>query len=156
MGHTCRIKGNTSNYGCFCTCWGSQDNMKGDLPVWGPVISRWDLGKRLGEIGVKMAKNAEINISAHSGHHPGQNHVKTPMKKTKTLFWFFRIWGGGSDLWVSNNFSVHWRKSWENHEKKTEYFPKFSQNENIFVKIGVFSVFFSKFSYDFCQCRCQC
>jgi len=31
---------------------------------------------------------------------------------------------------------LHWQKLWENHEKKTEIFPQFSQNENIFVKIG--------------------
>jgi len=63
------------------------------------------------------------------------------------------------------------RLLWENHEKKTENFPQFSQNENTFVKMGElfahfdkkyshfekigrnFSVFFSKFSYDFCQCK---
>jgi len=62
---------------------------------------------------------------------------------------------------------MQWQKSWENVKKKTENFPQFSQNENIFVKmgewfqfqfeiIGKISVFFSKKSDDFCQCVCVC
>jgi len=31
---------------------------------------------------------------------------------------------------------LHWQKSWENHEKKTKRCPRFSQNENIIVKMG--------------------
>jgi len=45
-------------------------------------------------------------------------------------------------------------------EKKDDLFSKSSQKENIFVKMGKLfthfeekkTVFFSKFSYDFCQC----
>jgi len=57
----------------------------------------------------------------------------------------------------------HWQKSWENHEKKTENFPQFSRNENLFVKIGELFSFWEnwgkcyvpsfKFSHDFCQCK---
>jgi len=34
-----------------------------------------------------------------------------------------------------NNQTMHWQKSWENNEKKTENYPKSSQNENIFVSV---------------------
>jgi len=52
--------------------------------------------------------------------------------------------------WTIYNYSfdlfvcLHGQKSWENHEKKTENSPQFSQNENIFVKIGELFANFEK------------
>jgi len=40
--------------------------------------------------------------------------------------------------------SLHWQKSWENHEKKTENFPQFSQNENILSKLANYSPILTK------------
>jgi len=64
---------------------------------------------------------------------------------------------------------LHWQESWENHEKKTHFFSKweyFCQNGRIispfwqkifsfWENCGKFSVFFSGFSQDFCQCGFQ-
>jgi len=39
---------------------------------------------------------------------------------------------------------IHWKKAWENFKKNTENCPQFSQNENIFVKIGELYSHFEK------------